>query len=87
LGFSLYDGLGDGGKDLWERWQAARSPKNVPATPAKTRPIFANVSTIAFRTVLATGCGGPSGQFEPAGRLTKWNSMGQAVSGRLLRPD
>jgi hypothetical protein len=51
IGLSLYHGLGDSGRDLWERW-SARSPKNVPAETAKKWPSFAKVSKITFRTLL-----------------------------------
>jgi putative DNA primase/helicase len=50
IGFALYDGLGDGGRDLWERW-SAQSGKNDPATTARKWPTFASGRSITRRTL------------------------------------
>jgi Protein of unknown function (DUF3987)/Primase C terminal 2 (PriCT-2)/Bifunctional DNA primase/polymerase, N-terminal len=51
IGFSLYHGLGDGGRDLWERW-SDRSSKNDPSLTARKWPTFASGASITIRTVL-----------------------------------
>ena len=40
IGYALYDGLGDAGGDLWEKW-SAKSSKNDPKTTAEYWPRFA----------------------------------------------
>jgi hypothetical protein len=50
IGFALYHGLGDAGRDLWESW-SARSSKNNPATTAKKWPSFASGTSITARTI------------------------------------
>jgi len=51
IGFSLYHGLGDGGRDLWERW-SAQSSKNDPGTTARKWPSFASGTSIKIGTLL-----------------------------------
>jgi len=40
IGYALYDGLGDAGRDLWEAW-SAKSPKNDSKTTSEYWPRFA----------------------------------------------
>jgi putative DNA primase/helicase len=40
IGYALYDGLGEAGRDLWEEW-SAKSPKNDSRTTAEYWPRFA----------------------------------------------
>jgi Primase C terminal 2 (PriCT-2)/Bifunctional DNA primase/polymerase, N-terminal/Family of unknown function (DUF5906) len=40
MGYALYDGLGDAGRDLWEAW-SAKSPKNDSRTTSEYWPRFA----------------------------------------------
>ncbi|WP_336489688.1 PriCT-2 domain-containing protein [Methylobacterium nigriterrae] len=50
IGYALYDGLGDAGRDLWEKWSAG-SPRNDPALTAATWPHFAKRRTITVGTL------------------------------------
>ena len=50
VGFALYDGLGDAGRDLWEDW-SAQSAKNDAAVTARKWPSFAQGHTITVGTL------------------------------------
>jgi hypothetical protein len=58
IGFALYDGLGDSGRDLWESW-SAKSSKNDPALTASKGPSFAKVNRVTVGTLFyeARRCG------------------------------
>jgi len=56
IGFSLYHGLGDGGRDLWERW-SARSSQKMTLAPGAQWPIFVSGN----RSLSARFCGRRSG--------------------------
>jgi hypothetical protein len=50
VGFALYDGLGESGRDLWENW-SAQSPKNDPDLTASKWPSFASGNSITVGTL------------------------------------
>ena len=50
IGFALYDGLGNGGRDLWESWSATSS-KNDPHLTARKWPSFATSKSIKIGTL------------------------------------
>lgn len=50
IGFALYDGLGAGGQDLWERWSAS-SPKYDADLTASKWPTFAQGRTVTIATL------------------------------------
>jgi uncharacterized protein (DUF927 family) len=50
IGFALYDGLGDSGRDLWEKW-SAQSPKNDPRLTARKWTSFASGNSITVGTL------------------------------------
>jgi hypothetical protein len=50
IGFALYQGLGDAGRDLWEGW-SAQSAKNDPALTAAKWPSFAQGRSITVGTL------------------------------------
>lgn len=50
IGFAIYEGLGDAGKDLWERW-SAKSSKNDPAFTARKWPSFAQGRSVTVGTL------------------------------------
>jgi putative DNA primase/helicase len=50
IGFALHDGLGDGGRDLWESWSAL-SHKNDPHLTARKWPSFAKGKSIKIGTL------------------------------------
>ncbi|MGE3743604.1 MAG: PriCT-2 domain-containing protein [Geminicoccaceae bacterium] len=50
IGFALYHGLGDAGRDVWEDW-SAQSSKNDPAATAAKWPSFAQARNITVATL------------------------------------
>ncbi len=50
VGFALYQGLGDAGRDAWEEW-SAQSSKNDPAVTADKWPSFAQARNITVGTL------------------------------------
>ncbi|POR42700.1 PriCT-2 domain-containing protein [Methylobacterium sp. V23] len=50
IGFALYDGLGEGGRDLWE-WWSATSPKDDPGLTAKKWSSFAGGHSVKIGTL------------------------------------
>lgn len=50
VGFALYHGLGDAGRDAWEEW-SAQSSKNDPAVTADKWPSFAQARNITVGTL------------------------------------
>jgi hypothetical protein len=50
VGFALYDGLGDSGRDLWERWSAG-SHKNDKDLTARKWPSFARGKSVKIGTL------------------------------------
>jgi putative DNA primase/helicase len=50
IGFALYDGLGEGGRDLWENWSATYSG-NDPRVIARKWPSFANGRSTTVATL------------------------------------
>jgi putative DNA primase/helicase len=50
IGFALYDGLGDAGRDLWEGWSAKSSKNDAPFT-ARKWPSFAQNRSISIATL------------------------------------
>jgi putative DNA primase/helicase len=50
IGFALYAGLGDGGRDIWEEWSAQYST-NDPEETAKKWPSFASARSISIKTL------------------------------------
>ncbi|MDH6259075.1 DUF927 domain-containing protein [Bradyrhizobium sp. BR13661] len=50
IGFALYEGLGESGRDLWERW-SAQSHKNDPQLTAQKWPSFAAGNSITIGTL------------------------------------
>jgi putative DNA primase/helicase len=50
IGHALYHGLGDGGRDLWEKF-SAKYPKNDPKITREKWPTFANGRSITIATL------------------------------------
>jgi putative DNA primase/helicase len=50
VGFALYDGLGDSGRDLWESWSATY-PDNDPKVTAEKWPTFAKGRSVKIATL------------------------------------
>ena len=50
IGFALYDGLGEKGRELWEQW-SAKSAKNEPLLTASKYDTFSGSHSIRVRTL------------------------------------
>jgi putative DNA primase/helicase len=50
IGFALYDGLGEGGRDLWEKWSATYTG-NDPKVTATKWPTFAKGRSVKIATL------------------------------------
>ncbi|QGY03581.1 hypothetical protein MMSR116_18065 [Methylobacterium mesophilicum SR1.6/6] len=50
IGYALYNGLGEGGRDLWESWSAT-SPKDDPAHTAEKYSAFSQGRSITIATL------------------------------------
>ena len=50
IGFALYDGLGDSGRDLWESW-SAKSAKNDSTFTSRKWPSFAQNRSVGIGTL------------------------------------
>jgi len=74
VGFALYQGLGDAGRDVWEEW-SAQSGKNDPAVTADKWPSFAQARNITVGTL-----------FWLAGR-NGWRQRPQLTRGAIADPD
>lgn len=51
IGFALYDGLGEGGRDVWERWSAT-SPNDDAAFTSRKWSSFAKGRSVTVATLL-----------------------------------